>query len=140
MHRRFPGEIRLFGQRLNEVVDRALDLGNNDNDPRAIELTGLSKNLIRIRCSEMTDSCQQINGAIKEFILAEFLPGEPAENLDDSTPLIEGAIVDSIGIMKLVLFIDEKFGIEIEPHEMSAEFLGTIADIVKTVNVKIAQT
>ncbi len=105
-----------------------------------MEVTGLTYSLIRIRWGEMTDSCQQINDAIKEFILKEFLPGEPAENLEDTTPLIAGAIVDSIGIMKLVLFIDEKFGIEIEPHEMGAEFLGTIADIVKTVNAKIVQT
>ena len=87
----------------------------------------------------MTDSPQQIYNATKEFTLKEFLPGEPAENLDDSTPLIEGAIVDSIGIMKLVLFIDEKFGVEIEPHEMGEEFLGSIAGIVKTVSAKIAQ-
>ncbi len=87
----------------------------------------------------MTDSHRQIEDAVKEFVLKEFLPGEPAENLDDSTPLIAGAIVDSIGIMKLVLFIDEKFGVEIEPHEMSAEFLGTITDIGKIVRAKTVQ-
>jgi len=87
----------------------------------------------------MTDSRQQINDTVKEFVLKEFLPGEPAENLDASTPLIAGAIVDSIGIMKLVLFIDEKYGVELEPHEMGEEFLGTIADIVKTVSARISQ-
>lgn len=87
----------------------------------------------------MTEGVQQIEVMVKEFILKEFLPGEPAENLDDSTPLIAGAIVDSIGVMKLVLFIEEKFGIEIEPHEMGEEFLGTIADIVKIVRSKIAE-
>ncbi len=88
----------------------------------------------------MTDSGRQIEDAVKAFVLKEFLPGEPAENLDDSTPLIAGAIMDSIGIMKLVLFIDEKFGVEIEPEEMSSEFLGTIADIGKIVRAKTAQT
>ena len=87
----------------------------------------------------MTDSNEQIRDAIKSFILKEFLPGEPAENLNDSTPLIEGAIVDSIGIMKLLLFIDEKYGIELEPHETGVEFLGSLADIVKTVREKIEQ-
>jgi len=85
----------------------------------------------------MTDSDEQIRDAIKTFILKEFLPGEPAENLEDSTPLIEGAIVDSIGIMKLLLFIDEKYGIDLEPHETGVEFLGSLADIVKTVSGKI---
>jgi acyl carrier protein len=88
----------------------------------------------------MTESSQQIRDAVKEFILAEFLPGEPAENLEDSTPLIAGAIVDSIGIMKLVLFIQERFGVEIEPHEMSADSLGTVDDIVRNVSEKTGQT
>lgn len=87
----------------------------------------------------MTDDGQQIKEAVKAFVLAEFLPGEPAENLEDSTPLIEGAIVDSIGIMKLVLFIDEKYGIDIEPHEMGEKFLGTITDITRTIQAKIAE-
>lgn len=104
-----------------------------------MELIGLTYVLVRTRYSEMTDSRQQIEDALKEFILMEFLPGEPAENLDESTPLISGAIVDSIGIMKLVLFIDEKFGIEIEPHEMGEEFLGTIAGIVNVVSARISQ-
>ena len=88
----------------------------------------------------MTESSQQIREAVKEFILAEFLPGEQPENLEDSTPLITGAIVDSIGIMKLILFIQERFGVEIEPHEMGAESLGTVDDIVRNVCEKTAQS
>jgi acyl carrier protein len=87
----------------------------------------------------MTDDSQQIKDSVKAFILAEFLPGEPAENLDDATPLIEGAIVDSIGIMKLVLFMDEKYGIDVEPHEMGEKFLGTIADITRTIQAKLSE-
>lgn len=98
--------------------------------------TGLS---IRRGCSEMSDSRQQISEAVKEFILKEFLPGEPAENLDESTPLITGAIVDSIGMMKLVLFLQEKFGVEIEPHEMNADHIGTIADIASVVSARTSQ-
>ncbi len=94
---------------------------------------------IRFRCNEMTESCEQIEIALKEFVLKEFLPGEPAENLDESTPLISGAIVDSIGVMKLVMFIENKYGIDIEPHEMGEEFMGTIATIVKNVHAKISQ-
>ena len=85
----------------------------------------------------MTESVQDIKENVTKFILEEFLPGEPAENLDDSTPLIEGAVVDSIGIIKLAAFIQEQYDVEIEPHEMNAEFLGTIADISNIVQAKI---
>jgi len=85
----------------------------------------------------MTDNVQDIKEKVTKFILEEFLPGEPAENLDESTPLIEGAVVDSIGIIKLAAFIQEQYDVEIEPHEMNAEFLGTIADIGNIVQAKI---
>ena len=49
--------------------------------------------------------------AVKGFILDEFLPGEPAENLTGNTPLISGGILDSIATLKLVMFLEEKFGI-----------------------------
>ena len=84
----------------------------------------------------MTDSRHQVRAALREFVLKEFLPGEAQENLEDSTPLIAGAIVDSIGVMKLVLFVQERFGVEIEPHEMNAEFMGTVADLVDIVETR----
>lgn len=87
----------------------------------------------------MSNRHSDIERSLKEFILAEFLPGEPEENLRDSTPLISGAIMDSIGVMKLVLFIDQKFGVEIEPEEMGEEHLGSIVAIAETVNNKLAE-
>jgi acyl carrier protein len=81
----------------------------------------------------MADSRQHIRTELREFVLKEFLPGEAQENLEDSTPLIAGAIVDSIGVMKLVLFVQERFGVEIEPHEMNAEYMGTISHLVDIV-------
>ena len=38
----------------------------------------------------------EIVNAVKQFILDEFLPGEPAENLTGQVPLISGGILDSI--------------------------------------------
>ncbi len=56
----------------------------------------------------MTDA---IKGPIKDFILSEFLPGEDPDELTDGTPLISGGILDSIATLKLVMFLEEKFGI-----------------------------
>ena len=48
----------------------------------------------------MTDA---IKGPIKDFIMNEFLPGEDPNELTDSTPLISGGILDSLGdIARLV--------------------------------------
>lgn len=77
-----------------------------------------------------------IKAAITEFILREFLPGEDPEELTDSTPLITGGILDSLGTMKLVTFLEEEFKISLQAHETGVEYFNTISDIVNLVHSK----
>jgi len=72
-------------------------------------------------------------GTVKEFILAEFLPGEDPNALTSSTPLITGGILDSIATLKLVGFLEETFRIQLEPHEVDADNLDTLAAIERLV-------
>ena len=74
--------------------------------------------------------------AVKEFILLEFLPGEDPDELKDDTPLITGGILDSIATMKLVLFLEERYGVTLEAHEVDPEHLDTVAAIAGLVRVK----
>jgi acyl carrier protein len=76
---------------------------------------------------------QAIQSEIKDFILKEFLPGENPDELTDTTPLITGGILDSIATIKLILFMEEQFGIKVEAHETDPEYLDTIASITKLV-------
>jgi acyl carrier protein len=76
---------------------------------------------------------QDIQAAVKEFILREFLPGEDPDELTDTTPLISGGILDSIATIKLVLFLEERYGIKVEAHETDPEYLDTIASITQLV-------
>jgi acyl carrier protein len=78
----------------------------------------------------MTDEAKN---AVKEFILKEFLPGENPAELTEATPLITGGILDSIATLKLVAFIEERFGISLEAHEVNREHLNTISDIARLV-------
>ena len=76
---------------------------------------------------------QDIRGDIKTYILKEFLPGEDPNELTDATPLITGGILDSIATLKLVLFMEERFGVTLEAHETDAEHLNTLVDIERLV-------
>ena len=77
-----------------------------------------------------------ITGSVKQFILDEFLPGEDPAELGEATPLITGGILDSIATIKLVLFMEERYGVKVEPHETSPEHLDTIADIARLIRSK----
>lgn len=83
---------------------------------------------------------EEMKSTIKAYILEEFLPGENPEELTDSTPLITGGILDSIATLKLIAFLEEEFGVEIEAHEADVDHLDTVVDIENLVQSKLKNT
>jgi len=81
----------------------------------------------------MTDDSRTV---IKDFIIKEFLPGEDPSELTDATPLITGGVLDSIATLKLVMFIEERYGISLQAHEVDAEHLDTISQIAQLIRSK----
>lgn len=77
-----------------------------------------------------------IGEKIKAFIMKEFLPGEDADQLSESMPLISGGILDSLSTLKVVAFLEESFGITVAPHETDEDNFGSIADIERLVREK----
>ena len=76
--------------------------------------------------------------SIKEYILKEFLPGEDPNDLTDSTQLFTTGLLDSIASLNLVSFLEEEYGVKIEPHEIVADNLDTIKLIADFVEQKKA--
>ncbi len=77
-----------------------------------------------------------VEKTVKEYILREFLPGESAEALTSDTPLVTGGILDSLATLKLVDFLEKKFSISLEAHEVDAEHLDTLSTIASLVRAK----
>lgn len=73
---------------------------------------------------------------IKNFIMEEFLPGEDPDELTETTPLISGGILDSIATLKLVMFMEEQYGVSFEPHEVDKENLDNLESIVRLLRSK----
>jgi acyl carrier protein len=76
---------------------------------------------------------REIIAAARQFVVREFLPGEDPRNVTDTTPLISSGVLDSIGRLKVVTFLEETYGVEFEAHEMSPDYLETLADMAKIV-------
>src|SRR4030066_1887447 len=81
-----------------------------------------------------TWTIQDIEKAIKDYILNEFLPGENPQELTETTPLITGGILDSLATVKLVVFLEERFQVQIQAHETMVDYLNTISDIAQLVS------
>ena len=79
----------------------------------------------------------QIRNVVREYLLTEFLPGENPDELKDSTPLITGGILDSIGTVKLVSHLEQQFDVRFESFDISVDYLDTVDLIVQTVVGKL---
>ena len=77
-----------------------------------------------------------IQTTVKDYILQEFLPDADASELTSTTPLIAGGILDSLATVRLVMFLEENFGIEVQAHETSADNLETLERIAEFVRAK----
>lgn len=80
---------------------------------------------------------EQIRTQIREFILNEFLPGESAGNLPNDISLRESAILDSLGLLKMITFVESSFNIEVGPLDAGDANFGTIDRIAAFVDKQI---
>jgi acyl carrier protein len=78
-----------------------------------------------------------VREAVRGYILEAFLPGEKPEALSDDTPLVTGGILDSLASLKLVAFLEESYGIDVQAHEANVDNLDTISAIEALVRAKL---
>ena len=70
-----------------------------------------------------------IVSTIRNFVVENFLFGK-GEQLREDTSFLESGIVDSTGILELVAFIEETFGIRMADDELIPENLDSISNVV----------
>ena len=73
---------------------------------------------------------------VRDFVVREFLSGEQPEALATDQPLISSGLIDSVGTLRLVLFLEEAFKIRVEPEDISAGKLDTLSSIAALVEEK----
>jgi acyl carrier protein len=79
-----------------------------------------------------------IQATVKTYILGEFLPDADGDELTASTPLIAGGILDSLATVRLVTYLEQQYGIEVQAHEVNADNLDTLELIAALVRRKQA--
>ncbi len=62
---------------------------------------------------------------VREFVINNFLFGDGASLKDDQS-FLDSGIVDSTGMLELIMFLEQSYGIKIEPEEMLPENLDSV--------------
>jgi len=71
---------------------------------------------------------------LKEFIAEKFLKGRAA--LADDESLFSAGVIDSFGVLELIAYIENKFGVRLKPSEINIDNLDTVDKIVMLVDKK----
>lgn len=77
----------------------------------------------------------EIKQDVRQF-LGEVLPTGKMASLRDDTPLRTSGLLDSMGLLRLVSFVEEKFGIQVEAYEAGVENFDRLDDIANFVERK----
>jgi len=78
-----------------------------------------------------------IAAELDRFIVDE-LAGPDQKEIGREDDLVAAGIVDSLGIMRLMTFIEEKFGVAIDPDEIVPENFRDVVSLTKFVADKQA--
>ena len=80
----------------------------------------------------------QIQSEIRNYIIENILFGDE-KLLDVDTPFQENGILDSIGFLEIITFVEGQFGIEIADNEVIPENLGSLRRISDFVEKKLKE-
>lgn len=76
---------------------------------------------------------QDVLDRTRAYLLENFLYTRPDFPLDEDASLLTNGIIDSMGIMELIAFVESEFAITIEDEEITEEHLGTLGAIARFV-------
>lgn len=74
-------------------------------------------------------SKKEVKGRIRQFVLEDLASRKGVTNFTDDESLIQNGVVDSLGIFRIVSFVEENFHIRVRDEEIIAENFQTIDDM-----------
>ncbi len=78
-----------------------------------------------------------IEQQLRQFVIDNFAFGLEGEALANDDSLLDQGIVDSTGVLELVAFLEERFGIKVQDHELVAANLDSINGLVQFLERKL---
>lgn len=73
---------------------------------------------------------------LRDYILNNFLFTDDASALNNDDSFLEKGIIDSTGIMEMIFFMEQEFGIQVDDSDMVPENLDSVNRIITYVGRK----
>ena len=71
---------------------------------------------------------------LQEYLLNNIINGK--KTIDDNEPLFSTGLIDSFGMLDLLFFVKEQFGVNIEDYEIIDNNVNSLNDLMNLINEK----
>ena len=78
----------------------------------------------------------EVRQKLRHFILENYLFTDDQAALNDDDSFLDGGVLDSMGILELIDYLDEGFGIKVEGDELVPDNLDSINSLIKFISSK----
>ncbi len=79
-----------------------------------------------------------ITTRIRDFITSEFLFGDASGMLPDDASLLDSGVMDSTGVLSLIMFLEEEFGISVPDEDVVPEYLDSVDNLTAYIGARLA--
>ncbi|MFT4558236.1 MAG: acyl carrier protein [Porticoccaceae bacterium] len=80
-----------------------------------------------------------IENDVREFVTDNFLFGRTNVALGGDDSLLEEGLIDSTGVLELVMFIEEKFDVAVADEELVPDNLDSINGLISFIEGKLEE-
>jgi acyl carrier protein len=78
----------------------------------------------------MSTDATNLKTRVRDYILENLMFSDDPSELSDEASLLDRGIIDSTGVLEVVLFLEESFGIQIKASEMLPQNFDSVDNIV----------
>jgi acyl carrier protein len=80
-----------------------------------------------------------IEARVRRYILDNYLFTNDPSRLQDDVSFLEKGIVDSTGVLELVMFVEENYGVTVEDEDIVPENFDSVVQLARYIRRKTGQ-
>jgi acyl carrier protein len=78
-----------------------------------------------------------LNDELRRFVTDNFMFGKPGKGFADDDSFLERGIIDSTGVLELVAFLEERYGIKLQDRDLIRDNLDSINSLARFVGNRL---
>lgn len=86
--------------------------------------------------SRQTRCTMELDQQIRKYLVENLLYVDDASQYDNDTSFIREGLIDSMGVMELVMYVQSRFGITVEQQEVTPDNFDSVNKIVAFIRYK----